>query len=96
MYTVNVDIFTLYIFSSYSRISHIRENIYSVKITFIMPHRGSNIKNTNINQREMVNFSKCAKMYTRKKVYINSSAHDVKASWEIPWYVFAALRVRNT
>ena len=35
-YTVNVDIFALYIFSLNSRFSNIRENIYTMKISFII------------------------------------------------------------
>ena len=35
--TLNVDIFALYIFSRYSRFINIRENIYIVKITFVIP-----------------------------------------------------------
>ena len=36
MYTVNVDIFALYIFSRNSRFLNIRENMYTSKITFII------------------------------------------------------------
>ena len=43
--TVNVEIFALYILSRYSRFSNIRENMYNLKITYIIPHRGINIKN---------------------------------------------------
>ena len=67
---MNIDIFTLYIFSRYSCLSNICENIYIVKITFIMPHRGSNIKNTNTNLRKIANFRKSAKnLYTQKYLH---------------------------
>ena len=62
---MNVDIFALYIFSRNSRLSNVRENIYIVKITFILLHRGNSIKNAKINPREIANFRKCAKIYTR-------------------------------
>ena len=70
--TVNVDIFALYIFSRYSRLSNIRENMYIVKITYIMPHRGKNIKIANANPREIVDFRKCAKIYTCENIYVHS------------------------
>ena len=60
---MNLDIFALYIFSRYSRLSNIRENMYIVKITVIMQHRGKNIKYANINLREIDNFRKYAKVY---------------------------------
>ena len=74
MTTVNVDTFALYayIFSRYSRLSNIRENMYIVKITFIVTHIGKNIKNANINQREIANFRKYAKIYTRENIYVHS------------------------
>ena len=56
IYTVNVHIFPLYIFLRYSRLSNVRENIYIVKITFIMLHRGNNTKNAKINLCEIANF----------------------------------------
>ena len=43
-HTANVEIFALYIFSRNSRFSNISEYMYIVKITFIMPYRGNNIK----------------------------------------------------
>ena len=55
---VNVDIFALYIFSHNSCLSNFHENMYIVKITFVMLHRGNNIKNAKINPREIVNFQK--------------------------------------
>ena len=64
---MNVDIFALYIFSRYSRLSNICENIYIVKITFIMPHRGSNIKKkAKINMREIANFGKARRFIHAK------------------------------
>ena len=36
--TVNVDIFALYIFSRYSRLSNVRENTYKVKINVCAVH----------------------------------------------------------
>ena len=39
MYTVNLEMFTLYIFPPNSRFINIRENIYTVKITFIKAYR---------------------------------------------------------
>ena len=71
--TVNVDIFALYIFSRYSCLSNIRENMYIVKINFIVPHIGKHIKNAKIDQREIVNFRKCAKIYIRENIYVHSS-----------------------
>ena len=70
--TVNVDSFALYIFSHHLCLSNIRENIYIVKITFIMPHRSSNINNTKINLREFADFWISAKINTRKYIYIHS------------------------
>ena len=69
---MNVDIFALFIFSRYSRLSNIRKNMYIMKITCIMPHRDKNIKIANINPREIANFWKCAKIYTRENIYVHS------------------------
>ena len=69
--TVNVDIFALYIFSRYSRLSNVRENVYKVKITCIMLHRGKHIKDAKINPRKIANFRKCAKIYTRENIYVH-------------------------
>ena len=66
--TVNVDIFALYIFSRYSRLLNVHENIYIVKKTFIMLHRGNNIKNAKINPHKIANFRKCVKMYTSENI----------------------------
>ena len=71
--TENVDIFTLFIFLRYSCLSNIRENIYIMKITFIIPHRGSNINNVNINLCDIVNFRKSTKIYTRENIYVHST-----------------------
>ena len=46
--------------------SNVRKNIYIVKITFIMLHRGNNIKNTKINLHEIANIWKCAKFIHAK------------------------------
>ena len=48
IFTVNVDIFALYIFLRFSRFSNIRENIYNLKITCIMPNRGNYIGNSKL------------------------------------------------
>ena len=71
--TVNVYIFALYIFSRYSCLSNVRQNIYIVKITFIMLQRGNNFKNAKINLREIANFRKCANIYTRENIYVHST-----------------------
>ena len=71
---MNIDIFALYIFSRYSRLLNVGENIYIVKITFIMLHRGNNIKNAKINPPEIANFGKCAKIYTRENIYVHSTS----------------------
>ena len=59
---MNVDIFVLYIFSRYSRLSNVHEDMYIMKITFIMPDTGNNIKNANLNPREIANFRKYVKI----------------------------------
>ena len=64
--TVNVEIFASYIFSRNLRFSNIRQYMYIVKITFIGPYRDNNIKNGNIDPREISIFCKFAKMYTRE------------------------------
>ena len=71
MDTVNVEIFTLYIFSRYSCFSNIRENMNKLKITCIMPYRASNIKN--LSPREIANFCKFAKIYTRDNIFVRSN-----------------------
>ena len=40
-YTVNEDIFALYIFSHNSRFLDIRENMYTLKITFVIAYRAN-------------------------------------------------------
>ena len=69
---MNVEIFARYIFSHYSGFSNIRENIYNLKITCIMPHRGNNIKDANLSPPKIVNFHKFAKIYAHKNIYIHS------------------------
>ena len=71
-HTVYVDIFALYIFSPYSRFSNIREDIYNLEITCIMPHRVYNFKNANVSPREIPNFRKFAKICTRENIYVHS------------------------
>ena len=63
---MNVHIFALYIFLRYSRFFNFRENIYVVKITFIILHRNNSIKNAKINPREIADFQKCAKIIHAK------------------------------
>ena len=70
--TVNVDIFALYTFSRYLRLSYIRENMYNVKLSFSMPYRVNNIKNVNLNPHEIAYFLKLANIYTRGNVYVHS------------------------
>ena len=73
IYTVNIDIFALYIFPAFCAfIKCLRKNMYIVKITCIMLHRGNNIKNGKINQRKIANFRKCPKTYTHKNIYVYS------------------------
>ena len=48
--------------------------MYIVKITGIMPYIDNNFRNANINPREIVNFRKFAKIYTRKNIYVHSIA----------------------
>ena len=71
---MNVEIFTLYIISHYSRILYVHENMYNMKITFIMPLRGNIVKNENINPCEIVNCHKFANIYTRENIYIHSKS----------------------
>ena len=37
-----------------------------------MLHIGNNIRNAKINLREIANFRKCAKIYTRENIYVYS------------------------
>ena len=80
LYTVNVDIFALYIFLRHSRFLNVHENMYNVKITFIMSFSGNIVKNVNINAREIVNFRNFGKIYTRKNIYIHSIARCKNSS----------------
>ena len=70
--TVNVEIFALYIFSRFSRLSNMGENIYNLKITFFIPHTSNKIKYANLSPREIANFRKFAKIYTRENIYVHS------------------------
>ena len=72
--TVNVEMFALYIFLSYSRLSHIHQNMYNIKISFTMPYRANiyKIKNANLYSREIDNFLKFAKIHTREHMYVHS------------------------
>ena len=65
------ELYTLYIFTRYSRLSHVREK-YIVKITLIMLHRGNDIKSAKINPCKIANFWKFAKMYARENIYVHS------------------------
>ena len=46
--------------------------MYNVKISFTMPYRANDIKNTNLGlyPREIAKFIKFAKMYTRENIHI--------------------------
>ena len=37
-----------------------------------MLHRANNIKNEKINPRDIANFRKCTKIYTRENIYVHS------------------------
>ena len=50
--------FALYIFLRYLHFLNIRENIYNLKITYIMPHRGNNINYANLSPCEIATFCK--------------------------------------
>ena len=47
LYTVNVEIFGLYLFLRVSRFLDMRENIYNMKNTFIKAQRAKNTKSAN-------------------------------------------------
>ena len=49
-----------------------RENIYNLKITFIIPHKSNKIKYANFSPREIANFRKFAEIYTREDIYVHS------------------------
>ena len=69
-----VEIFTLYIFRVIRDFQIIiRENMYNLKITCFMSHRGNEIKDANLNPRELPNFRKIAKIYTCENIYFHST-----------------------
>ena len=45
--------------------------MYNLKIICIMPHGGTNIKHLNSSPREIANFHKIAKIYTRENIYLH-------------------------
>ena len=61
-YTVNVEMFALYIVLRHSRSSNIFENIYSMKIPIIMLHRGNNTPNANLYTCGIASFIEFAKI----------------------------------
>ena len=65
--TVTVEMLALYIFAHNSRIPTIRENRSSLKITYIMPYRGNNIKSANMNPHKIASLKEIAKTYTHEK-----------------------------
>ena len=65
---MNIDIFALYIFSRYLRFLNVRVNMFNVKITFIMPFRG-----TNLNPCDIASFLQFANIYTRENIYVHSN-----------------------
>ena len=64
--------FAVYIFSHFSRLSNIRQNMYNVKIYFTMPHRANNIKIVNSNPHEIAYFLKFLKNFTCENIYVHS------------------------
>ena len=56
--------FALYIFSRNARFLNVPENMYNVKITFIMAQRTSYAENANMYPSEIAQFPKSAKLYT--------------------------------
>ena len=70
IYTVNVDIFAMYMFSLNSRFLNIRKNMYTVKITFVISQRDRYAENANFDTREIAHFQKYAKIYTRENIYL--------------------------
>ena len=70
--TVNVEILALYVFLRFSRLSNMRENIYNLKTTFIIPHTSNKIKYANLSPREIANFRKFTKIYTHENIYVHS------------------------
>ena len=61
---MNVEILALYIFSRNSRFLDIRENMYTLKITFIVAQRENDTQNANLNRSEIAYFVKSAKIST--------------------------------
>ena len=61
--------FAPYIIPHYT---HIRKHMYIVKIICIMPYKGNNIRNANINLREIDRFRKFTRMYTHKNIQVHS------------------------
>ena len=47
--------------------------------------RGNNIKNAKINPREIANFGKCAKMYTRENIYVHSKENTFQIIHDVPY-----------
>ena len=74
--TVNVGIFASYIFSRNSRFLNIHENMYTVKIPFMLAYRVIYSQNVNINPREIANFRRSVKIYTSENIYVHSNLHD--------------------
>ena len=72
IYTVNIEVFAVYIFSLNLRFLNIFENIYTVKITIIIAKRVIYTKNANFNTHEIAHFHKSAKIDTRENIYIYS------------------------
>ena len=72
--TVNVQFFALYIFSRYSRFRSVRENMYIVKSSFIMPDIDNNLR--------IANFCKFVKVHTHENIYVHSMYLNTKCEWE--------------
>ena len=69
---MNIEMFALYIFSYCLRFRNIHENVFIIKITFIMPYMDNNNKTANIDLLEIANFRKYVKIYTRENIYVYS------------------------
>ena len=50
---------------------NVRENMFNVKITLIMPFRGNIVQNANLNPHEIACFLQFAKMYTPENNYVH-------------------------
>ena len=73
IYTANVEMsHCSYFHVINSRLSHIRENKYKVKISFTMPYTVENNNNLNLNPCKLAYFLKFAKIYTSKIIYVHS------------------------